>query len=204
MERAHENNQRASVVRAYSIHSSFVSERKALREHLRREGSDYYHCVRTPSSANTFRARRRWFGASLSNVCRWCRLTQATARRKSAHNDARNSRPAGSVASIVSRRNFHAFSMPVQTGGILRVLLHESDTCLPELGHRLLTCYTDHPLRKQKERGRTRDSGRPSKADFVWPASLGASIGGLFTILVLFLSSVGGWMQLQWTARVSR
>ena len=72
------------------------------------------------------------------------------------------------------------------------------------------TCYIDHPLRKKKERGRTRESGRPSKAIFVLPASLcgpaslGASIGGLFTIHALFVSGVGGWMQLEWAASVSR
>ena len=66
------------------------------------------------------------------------------------------------------------------------------------------TCYIDHPFRKKKkERGRTRESGRPSKAVFVLPASLcgpaslGASIGGLFTIHAIFVSGVGGWMQLE-------
>ena len=53
-------------------------------------------------------------------------------------------------------------------------------------------------------------AGRPSKAVFVLPASLcgpaslGASIGGLFTIHALFVSGVGGWMQLEWAASVSR
>ena len=53
------------------------------------------------------------------------------------------------------------------------------------------TCYIDHPLRKKKERGRTHENGRPS-------------IGGLFTIHALFVSGVGGWMQLEWAASVSR
>ena len=58
------------------------------------------------------------------------------------------------------------------------------------------TCYIDHPLRKKKERGRTHENGRPSKAKMLRPVSLGASIGGLFTIHALFVSGVGGWMQL--------
>ena len=46
--------------------------------------------------------------------------------------------------------------------------------------------------------------GAPPKLFFLWPASLGASIGGLFTIHALFVSGVGGWMQLEWAASVSR
>ena len=56
----------------------------------------------------------------------------------------------------------------------------------------------------KKERGRTHENGRPSKAEMLWPVSLGASIGGLFTIHALFVSGVGGWMQLEWAASVSR
>ena len=48
---------------------------------------------------------------------------------------------------------------------------------------------------KKKERGRTHENGRPSKAEMLWPASLGASIGRLFTIHALFVSGVGGWIQ---------
>ena len=42
------------------------------------------------------------------------------------------------------------------------------------------------------------------KLCFRLPASRGASIGELFTIHALFVSGVGGWMQLEWTARMSR
>ena len=66
------------------------------------------------------------------------------------------------------------------------------------------TCYIDHPLRKKKSvDGLVKMVALP-KLCFRLPASRGASIGKLFTIHALFVSGVGGWMQLEWTARVSR
>ena len=62
------------------------------------------------------------------------------------------------------------------------------------------TCYIDHPLRKKKERGRTRESGRPSKAVFFClPRSVGlprsepALEGSLQFTLFLFPALADGY-----------
>ena len=62
---------------------------------------------------------------------------------------------------------------------------------------------TIHPGNKKNVDGLVKVVALP-KLCFRLPASRGASIGELFTIHALFVSGVGGWMQLEWSARVSR